>query len=688
MTALASSLPQVKEFLNQYPNAKISVALWDSSSVEKSIDSIRADCGVQFAVADYYKVTVVDPSLSLVVWLDKSGQNVMCAVKGATNQLATNATSVQPAQSATAQPTQSTTVQPASSTTTSSETLPPMPPVSGFENSTGITYEERACVSNGGRWDPACITTCSYNGSNSTCNEVCTPRCFYSNRTVTPTPAAACVTAGRAAYNYSGSQTCCAGLILNASAVTSTSTSMLGYCTYPVPPVAAGCSWVSLECSKYGGYWTGKPIECNLTNEGKVGMGPNGVLGGAYIPESYTSERWSTCFTPRAMCYCGNVVVPTILPSVTPTTSPSPTPMPTVVNCTDLDGNNTRLAGTTTLFYSNGTSWFGEDSCLNNVTTYEWTCGNNSAVSYYPSGIRGDYYSCYPGYCSDGACVNATATPTPTPRASGDCVDTDNGNYYVAGNTSCSSCSLSPDCCTSGLSSGLCIASGPVLKEVYCYNSSYETNLVTAALVTCSNGCVNGACVNATPTTTPSPSPVPVTCNDTDGGINYYVNGVAIWGPIAGQYYNATDGCSSDGKTLSEVYCSGGYSAYAYYSCAGNCANGVCVNATPSPSPSPSPSPAANYSCAWASIECSHYPGIMTSPLVAAWCNSTNVGLIAMVGTDGLHQQQYASTYESSCVTQRVQCMCTGRYSAPSAGTGLATSSAKPWWCAIPFLCG
>ncbi|MFA5246998.1 MAG: dockerin type I domain-containing protein, partial [Candidatus Micrarchaeia archaeon] len=123
VTALAFSLPQVKAFLAQYPNAKISVALWDSTTVEKNLATIRADCGEQFAAADYYKVTVTDQSLSLVVWLDKATQNVVCMVNGSASIQVPSAPTSVPVKSA-----ESTVVPSVSSTAIPSENTPPMPP--------------------------------------------------------------------------------------------------------------------------------------------------------------------------------------------------------------------------------------------------------------------------------------------------------------------------------------------------------------------------------------------------------------------------------------------------------------------------------------------------------------------------------------------------------------------------------
>jgi hypothetical protein len=61
---------------------------------------------------------------------------------------------------------------------------------------------------------------------------------------------------------------------------------------------------VEITCSKYGAYWNpNNKIYCNLANNGVVGMGASDPYGYAYR-ESYTRERWSTCFTPRYQCTC------------------------------------------------------------------------------------------------------------------------------------------------------------------------------------------------------------------------------------------------------------------------------------------------------------------------------------------------------------------------------------------------
>ena len=293
--------------------------------------------------------------------------------------------------------------------------------------------------------------------------------------------------------------------------------------------------------------------------------------------------------------------------------------------------------------------------------------------------------------------ASATPSSTPAPVTVLNCSDTDYGiSYYLAGNVSLwlsdGSRSISPDSCISSTS----------LRERYCNSSYVGTAYSGAAYVdySCANGCSNGACVNATVTPVPSPSPSPLpspspspsptaSCTDSDGGIDYFVYGSASAGSEGGYdcctISTSNGACVSSGPVVSEVYCNGDVLGRTLYACpSGSCISGACVNATPSPSPSP----VANYTCSWSTYQCSYSPGLMTTK-VGSWCNITNVGHVAMIGSDGLYLPSFDTRYRaSSCLVQQVQCTCSGTYSAPSAGTGLATSNVKPWWCTIPFLCG
>lgn len=86
ITSMAKALPEVKAFLDDYPDARIVVALWDSETVNENLNAIRLECGAQMKAVEYYRVTVSDPSLSLVVWIDKASNQMVCAVRQATEE--------------------------------------------------------------------------------------------------------------------------------------------------------------------------------------------------------------------------------------------------------------------------------------------------------------------------------------------------------------------------------------------------------------------------------------------------------------------------------------------------------------------------------------------------------------------------------------------------------------------------
>ena len=64
------------------------------------------------------------------------------------------------------------------------------------------------------------------------------------------------------------------------------------------------CRWVDIACSNYGGVWTGPEVSCDPEHAGVVVMKHHNNKCGAQHLEAYTTERWNTCFTPRAQCVC------------------------------------------------------------------------------------------------------------------------------------------------------------------------------------------------------------------------------------------------------------------------------------------------------------------------------------------------------------------------------------------------
>jgi len=162
----------------------------------------------------------------------------------------------------------------------------------------------------------------------------------------------------------------------------------------------------------------------------------------------------------------------------TPTPTPSPTPTPTTSSCTDSDGNNIYIIGTTC---KNGVCH--TDSCETPTQVYEWTCVNDQ--------IRQTLLTCTS--CSDGKC-SSTTTPTPTPYPTPTttpqtkCTDSDGNNIFNKGRVCVGSYCVYDSCETP-----------TQLYELTCVN-----NLKRQSLMSCPTNyrCSSGKCYYYKPKTT------------------------------------------------------------------------------------------------------------------------------------------------------------------------------------------
>ncbi len=142
------------------------------------------------------------------------------------------------------------------------------------------------------------------------------------------------------------------------------------------------------------------------------------------------------------------------------------------------------------------------------------------------------------------------------------CLDSDGQDYYTRGNV------------TMSWSNGTyiqiyydikCLFDGII--EYYCDGSNLKNETYI-----CPYGCGNGICLR--PSTT--------ACTDTDGGVNYYVNGTASYRSI-----NYSDYCL-DSTTLLEYSCDvDGKYTYQSYGCQNGCDKAICNRQTQPPPPIP-----------------------------------------------------------------------------------------------------
>jgi len=164
---------------------------------------------------------------------------------------------------------------------------------------------------------------------------------------------------------------------------------------------------------------------------------------------------------------------------------------------------------------------------------------------------------CPVGYeCKDGACINKSVT----------CIDSDNGkNFFLKGSTTAKNVTRTDSCSWER-------DKGFIIKEYYCENSeSKETSYI------CPGNCIDGACIQAVQNQT-------ITCTDSDGGINYYIQGT-FSGMYNGTLLSNEDACldpanwdeTSSSEWLGEGYCENNVLKIMRYKCQNGCSNGACI---------------------------------------------------------------------------------------------------------------
>lgn len=82
ITGLATQIPQVKAFLDEHPNADITVVLWSSGYIKNNSDKIHAKCVPAIDKENsYYKVDVNEEGEIINAWLTSNAKEVVCIVR-------------------------------------------------------------------------------------------------------------------------------------------------------------------------------------------------------------------------------------------------------------------------------------------------------------------------------------------------------------------------------------------------------------------------------------------------------------------------------------------------------------------------------------------------------------------------------------------------------------------------------
>ena len=227
--------------------------------------------------------------------------------------------------------------------------------------------------------------------------------------------------------------------------------------------------------------------------------------------------------------------------------------LPNNTYCNDSDGGyNYTIYGIVSGQISGSTYNYG-DSCMNNQDIKEYVCQNN-----YP--ILINYVCPYGCAINSGVCMPNPNTGDVTPRIA-----------YWSGkinqHTLNGTWTTDPDG-----SSGANINQLTYCKKWYPNTTSviaYQLETITF------RGVGNtGAYVSTRQSYACIVDPINMTCNDTDGGINYYTYG-SVTAPFNGIMYTNYDTCTSSTK-LTEYYCYNNIASTSNFTCS-NCSNGKCM---------------------------------------------------------------------------------------------------------------
>ncbi len=166
--------------------------------------------------------------------------------------------------------------------------------------------------------------------------------------------------------------------------------------------------------------------------------------------------------------------------------------------------------------------------------------------------------------------MTGSAVAKTSENSTNECVDSDNGSYYVQGIRIFNGVENEDFCVAEDAVS----MNSPSEEGIYVYEYYCEGE----GVYLCPFGCEDGACIEET-----NPSNDTFICDDSDGGIVYGIKGLTS---LLNESFE--DVCvvignssmvakSSNSDNLKEFYCGNDSIKFVYHNCAFGCSNGVCL---------------------------------------------------------------------------------------------------------------
>jgi hypothetical protein len=80
VTSVVKALPEVQQFMNEHPNAKITVTYWSKEEVTQSLQEISQQCDKSITPVAMYKAIVSEGNLKIISWINAENQIIICSI--------------------------------------------------------------------------------------------------------------------------------------------------------------------------------------------------------------------------------------------------------------------------------------------------------------------------------------------------------------------------------------------------------------------------------------------------------------------------------------------------------------------------------------------------------------------------------------------------------------------------------
>ena len=80
ITSTINALPEVQQYMEEHPNATITVTYWSKEEVAKIEQELSQQCGKPITPVAMYKATIIDMDLRIVFWINAENQILICSI--------------------------------------------------------------------------------------------------------------------------------------------------------------------------------------------------------------------------------------------------------------------------------------------------------------------------------------------------------------------------------------------------------------------------------------------------------------------------------------------------------------------------------------------------------------------------------------------------------------------------------